>query len=146
MTYPNGEKGRSKICMNECRDMINEALCECNESCLLECFANWLNENQYCVECSQLNEYLKERGFETRVDEDMAAPVAGLATPANVNGMGNPATPTNGGTNAGFYDSAKVGSGDRFDAVASRRSKKTKKRGGKNLLKKFEDFIGKGKM
>lgn len=145
MTYPTLEKGRSKICMNECRDMINEALCECNESCLLECFSNWLNENNYCVECSQLNEYLKKRGFKVRVDED-AAPAAGFATPANVNGMGNPATPTNGGTNAGFYDLAKVGSGDRFDAVASRGSKKSKKRGKKNLLKKFQDFIGKGKM
>ena len=146
MTYPAEEKGRSKICMNECRDMINEALCECNESCLLECFANWLNEKSYCVECSQLNEYLEERGFKTRVDEDMAAPVAGLATPASVNGMGNPATPTNGGTNAGFYDTSKVGSGDRFDAVASRKLKSVKKGKRGNLLKKFEDFIGKNRM
>lgn len=146
MTYPTEEKGRSKICMNECRDMINEALCECNESCLLECFSKWLNENQYCVECSQLNEYLKERGFKTRVDEDMAAPAAGFATPGNVNGMGNPATPTNGGTNAGFYDASKVGSGDRFDAVASRKNKSVKRAKKGNLLKKFEDFIGKNKM
>ncbi len=147
MTYPTGNnEGRSVICMNECRDMINEALCECNESCVLECLTKWLDENEYCVECSQLNEYLNECGYKMRVDEDMAAPAPGLATPANVNGMGNPATPTNGGTNAGFYDATKVGSGDRFDAVASRKLKTSKKGKKSNLLKKFEDFIGKGKM
>lgn len=145
MLYPTGnlKEGRSLVCMEEMANDINEALCECNEACVLECFTNWLNENAYCVECSQLNEYLKNNGYKAKVNEDaMAAPAAGFNTLGNVNGMGNPATPSNGGTNAGFYDSSKSGSGDTFGAT-TRLTRKSKKRS--KLIKKFQDFIGGGK-
>jgi hypothetical protein len=137
MLYPTGEnnEGRDLVCMEELANEINETLCECNESCVLECFTNWLNENSYCVECNQLNSYLKENGYKSRINEDDMGGGGSFNTPGSVNGMGNPATPTNGGTNAGFYDLSKVGSGDKFGSIASRKKGKNK------LIKKFQDFM-----
>lgn len=54
----------------------------------------------------------------------------GLATVSNVGGMGDVSAPSNDGTNAGFYDQSKVGSGDKFS------SKKKKKKN----LKTWKEF------
>lgn len=136
MLYPTGktDEGRDLVCMENLANEINEALCECNESCVLECFTNWLNENNYCVECGQLNNYLKENGYKTQINEDDMGGGA-FNTPGSVNGMGNPTAPTNGGTNAGFYDLSKVGSGDKFGASSYKKKSKNK------MVKKFQDFI-----
>jgi hypothetical protein len=148
MLYPTGKttSGRCLVCMDDHLNEINEKLCECNESCILECLNEWLGENNYCLECWQVNEYLKNKGYKSSINEDgSAAPAAGLSTVANVNGMGNPATPTNGGTNTGFYDTSKVGSGDRFDAVTVGTGAARKKKKNSSLVKKFQQFIKTGK-
>ena len=81
----------------------------------------WLNEKGYCVESWQMKEYLKAKGMEEeKVNEDMgaAAPAPGMATLGNVGGMGNPAPPSSAGaTNAGFYNAANTGSGDKFPSL-----------------------------
>jgi len=94
-----------------------------------------LDEKNWCVECWQVEEALKEAGFlDYSLQEMEGAPMATLAT---TNGMGSvqpPAFPaatqaaSRGGLspNAGFYSSSWQGSGDRFDAVGMR-SKKSKK-------------------
>ena len=127
MFYPTGNStnGRKLVCIDDERKNLDECLdeCNCKESC--NCVENWLGENNYCVEKWQLKNYLRGKGFEAqKIDEDMGAvaapaPAPGLATLGNVGGMGNPAPPTNGGTNAGFYDSTKSGSGDIFNTMSA---------------------------
>ena len=140
MYYPTGKttEGREIICMKENSDLVNEKLGSCDEQCIMECTDNWLNESNACVACDQLNEYLNECGYSLQVNEDggMAAPLATLNTTP---GMGNPATPQNGGTNAGFYNPSLSGSGDKFDSltVGTAAAKKRKK----SLVKKFSDFV-----
>jgi hypothetical protein len=156
MYYPTGKTTGNSclICMDECGTQINEALCECNESCVLSCLENWLNEKNYCVECWQLNEYLCEKGYSARIDEDgvsampapppAAAPGGNYTTLDMVTGMGNPKTPQNDGTNAGFYDTSKVGSGDKFDSMTVGTAAAKKRR--KAMIKKFKDFVDGKKM
>lgn len=152
MFYPTGEKplGKMVICIQDSRPEIEEATSDCNEQCLLECMTDWLNENACCVEGWQLKEYLKERGLdESRIDEDMAAgaaagaPAAGFATLGSVSGMGNPATPQNGGTNVGFYNPNLSGSGDKFSSISAGGSKlKTQK---SKVVNSYLDFLKKKK-
>jgi len=145
MFYPTGDstKGRCLVCMEDENLEIGEALNECNESCMTECMGKWLDEKNYCVEKWQLKEYLKNRGCnEEKIMEDMgaapaptAAPAPGLATLGNVPGMGNPTPPSNDGTNAGFYDASKTGSGDKFPSLtAGTPAAKKKGKKGKNLI------------
>jgi hypothetical protein len=151
MFYPTGEKplGKTIICMNDSMSDIDEATSDCNEECLLECLTGWLNEKACCVECWQLKEYLKNKGLdESRIDEEMAAgaaagaPAAGFATLGTVSGMGNPATPQNGGTNTGFYNSNLNGSGDKFTSISAGGTK-LKKRG--KVVNGYLDFLNKKK-
>jgi len=116
---------------------------------LLECLTEWLNEKACCVECWQLKEYLKNKGLdESRIDEEMAAgaaagaPAPGFATLGTVSGMGNPATPQNGGTNTGFYNSNLNGSGDKFTSISAGGTK-LKKRG--KVVNGYLDFLKKKK-
>jgi hypothetical protein len=145
MYYPTGKtKGdRDLMCMKECYSQVNEKLGSCNEECVMECLDKWLNEENLCVSCNQLNEYLNECGYSLQVNEDggMAAPAPapGLATVATVPGMGNPATPQNGGTNAGFYNPSLSGSGDKFTSLTAGTAAAKKRK--KSLVKKFRDFV-----
>ena len=163
MFYPTGNStnGRKLVCIDDERKNLDECLdeckcnedcncdeCECNESC--NCVENWLGENQYCVEKWQLKNYLKQRGSVIKkLDEDMdgggAAPAAGLNTLGNVGGMGNPAPPTNGGTNAGFYDSSKSGSGDRFNTMSVGTNAAKKKASGKKKMISYKEFVEKNR-
>jgi hypothetical protein len=148
MLYPTGKTtgGRCLVCMSDHLNDINEKLYSCNENCVLECLNEWLSENNYCLECWQVNEYLKNKGYKSKLNEDgSAAPAPGLATVGNVSGMGNPATPTNDGTNAGFYNAAKVGSGDRFDSLTVGTPASRKRKKNSSLVKKFQQFIKTGK-
>lgn len=152
MFYPTGEKplGKTIICMQDSMPEIEEATSDCNEECLLECLTEWLNEKACCVECWQLKEYLKNKGLdESRIDEDMAAgaaagaPAPGLSTLGTVSGMGNPATPQNGGTNTGFYNSNLNGSGDKFTSLSvggTRMKGKDSK-----IVRSYLDFLKKKK-
>ena len=70
-----------------------------------------------------------------------SAPAPGLATLGNVPGMGNPSTPSNDGTNAGFHDLNKTGSGDKFTTLnAGTAAARKKGKKGKNLIS-YIDFI-----
>ncbi len=153
MFYPTGDttKGRCLVCIEDEKPEISEALNECNESCVTECMGKWLEEKNYCVEKWQLKEYLKEMGCnEEKIMEDMgaapaptaaSAPAPGLATLGNVPGMGNPTPPSNDGTNAGFYDPSKTGSGDKFTTLTAGTAASRKKgKKGKNLIS-YMDFI-----
>jgi len=138
MFHPTGKmpNGKTLICMMDEEDELDNVITE------------WLNENNYCVECWQLKEYLKAKGMnEEQVNEDMvaAAPAPGLATLGNVGGMGNPAPPSPAGaTNSGFYNSANNGSGDKFTSLtvgtpAAKAKKHTK------TIVSYLDFIKKKK-
>ena len=107
----------------ELDNIIDE--CESSEQ-YVKAITEWLNENEYCVECWQLKEYLKAKGMEEeKMNEDMVAaapgaPAPGLATLGNVSGMGNPSPPSSAGaTNSGFYNSANNGSGDKFTSLTA---------------------------
>jgi pectin methylesterase-like acyl-CoA thioesterase len=99
------------------------------------------------VETWQLKEYLKGKGMkDDTINEEMsavsAAPAPGLSTLGNVSGMGNPSPPkSDGATNAGFYNMANSGSGDKFSSVnAGTQSAKDKKKHAKTI-KNYVDFI-----
>ena len=47
----------------ELDNIIDE--CESSEQ-YVKAITEWLNENEYCVECWQLKEYLKAKGMEER--------------------------------------------------------------------------------
>lgn len=151
MFYPtgNGTKGRKLVCIDDERKSLDECMneCNCNESC--NCVENWLGENNYCVEKWQLKNYLKGRGLAVqKLDEDMeggAAPAPGLATLGNVGGMGNPGPPTNGGTNAGFYDGSKNGSGDRFGTLTVGTGAANKRGNRKKKMISYKEFIDKNR-
>lgn len=131
MFYPTGTstKGRCLVCMEDEAPQIESCLCECGPDKMLESFKKWLDECNYCVECWQMKENLEKRGVKSEsIDEDMGAgaPAAPAGAPAgsafatlgSTPGMGNVATPQNGGTNVGFYNSTKDGSGDNFPSLA----------------------------
>ena len=101
---------------------LDDIIDECGSSeQYVKAITEWLSENDYCVECWQLKEYLKAKGMdEDKMNEDMvaAAPAPGLATLGNVSGMGNPSPPSSAGaTNSGFYNPANNGSGDKFTSL-----------------------------
>ena len=114
---------------------LDDIIDECGSSeQYVKAITEWLSENDYCVECWQLKEYLKAKGMdEDKMNEDMvaAAPAPGLATLGNVSGMGNPSSPSAAGaTNSGFYNPANNGSGDKFTSLTAgtgaAKNKKTK--------------------
>lgn len=133
MFYPTGNTtgNRSLVCMDDEAPGIEECLSECDSSQMVESLKKWLDENQYCVECWQMKECLMKKGMTSeKLDEDMGAggaPVAPAGAPAGsafatlntTSGMGMVAPPTNGGTNAGFYNSSKDGSGDKFPSLTA---------------------------
>ena len=151
MFYPTGNStnGRKLVCIDDERKNLDECLdeCNCKESC--NCVENWLGENNYCVEKWQLKNYLRGKCFEVqKIDEDMgavAAPAPGLATLGNVGGMGNPAPPTNGGTNSGFYDNAKNGTGDIFNTMSAGTNAARKKSGRKKKMISYKEFVEKNR-
>jgi len=132
MFYPTGKntKGRCLVCVDDESDNLEEQYSKCGPENIIESVSKWLDENNYCMEKWQLKKYLESKGCQdcSRIDEDMDGGGAGLATLGSVNGMGNPATPTNDGTNAGFYNPAMVGSGDKFTSISSggKRNRKRK--------------------
>jgi hypothetical protein len=151
MFHPTGKmpNGKTLICMMDEEDELDNVIDECESpSQYVEAITEWLNENDYCVECWQLKEYLKAKGMnEDQVNEDMvaAAPAPGLSTLGNVGGMGNPAPPSPAGaTNSGFYNPANNGSGDKFSSLtvgtpAAKAKKHTK------TIVSYLDFIKKKK-
>lgn len=164
MFYPTGNStnGRKLVCIDDERKNLDECLdeCNCKESCNCDdcdckescnCVENWLGENNYCVEKWQLRNYLKSRGTVIRkMYEDMGAvaapaPAPGLATLGNVGGMGNPAPPTNGGTNSGFYDTTKNGSGDIFNTMSAGTNAARKKAKGKKKMISYKEFVEKNR-
>lgn len=155
MLYPTGKttKGRCLVCMEDEAPEIEKALRECGTSGLMESFRRWLDENKYCVECWQMKKHLTERGMAPeKLDEEMggapAAPSAPAGAPAgsafatlgSTPGMGNVATPTNGGTNVGFYNPAKSGSGDKFPSLTVG-TQAAKGRGKKKSIATYGDFV-----
>lgn len=162
MLYPTGKTtgNRCLVCMEDEKPQIEECLSECGTDQMFETFKKWLDENSYCVECWQMKEYLQAKGVPAdRIDEDMgagapaapSAPAGGaagsaFATLGSTPGMGIAAPPTNGGTNAGFYDASKDGSGDKFPSLAvgtpaAASNKKRKNR----AIASYLDFIKKKK-
>jgi hypothetical protein len=148
MFYPTGNStnGRNLVCIEDERKNIDSCVdgCNCNESC--NCVENWLDQNDYCVEKWQLKDYLKGKGFALqKLDEDMdggsAPPATGLATLDNVGGMGNPISPTNGGTNSGFYDNSKNGSGDKFSTLTVGTGAANKKGKSKKKMISYREFV-----
>ena len=150
MFHPTGKlpKGKTLICMIDEEDTLDDIIDECQSSDqYVSAITEWLNENDYCVECWQMKEYLKAKGMdELKMNEDMvaAAPAPGLATLGTVGGMGNPAPPSAAGaTNAGFYNPGNQGSGDKFPSLtAGTPAARTKK---KKTVASFLDFIKKRK-
>jgi hypothetical protein len=150
MFHPTGKlpEGKTLICMMDEEDTLDDIIDECQSSDqYVSVITEWLNENEYCVECWQMKEYLKAKGMdETKMNEDMvaAAPAPGLATLGTVGGMGNPAPPSAAGaTNAGFYNSVNQGSGDKFPSLTvGTPAAKSKK---KKTVASFLDFIKKRK-
>jgi hypothetical protein len=151
MFYPTGNStnGRKLVCIDDERKNIDSYLdeCNCDESC--NCVENWLNQNDYCVEKWQLRNYLKGEGSGVRkIDEDMdggAAPAPGLSTLGNVGGMGNPVAPTNDGTNSGFYDTTKTGSGDKFTTLSAGTNAANKKGRSKKKMISYKEFVQKNR-
>jgi hypothetical protein len=146
MFYPTLEN-RCLVCMKDEEREIDEAVANCEDSKILEALTEWLNEKEYCVEKRQLEKYLADKGIVQKIDEDGmgGAPAAGLATLGDVGGMGNPATPSNGGTNAGFYDAGRSGSGDKFPSLnVGTPAAKKKLKHSKTLLS-YLDFVKGGK-
>ena len=150
MFYPTGNStnGRKLVCIDDERKNIDSYLdeCNCDESC--NCVENWLNQNDYCVEKWQLRNYLSGPSGVRKIDEDMdggAAPAPGLSTLGNVGGMGNPVSPTNDGTNAGFYDSTKTGSGDKFNTMSAGTNAANKKGRGRKKMISYKEFIQKNR-
>jgi hypothetical protein len=96
-----------------------------------------------------LKEYLYNKGMDAAklIEDDGGggAPAAGLATLGNVGGMGNPAPPTNGGTNSGFYDSTKSGSGDIFNTMSAGTNAARKKAKGKKKMISYKEFVEKNR-
>jgi len=149
MFHPTGNspKGKTLICMEDVENELDDIIDECEPSKMVEGITNWLNEQGYCVECWQMKEYLKAKGLsEETVNEDMAAaaPAPGLATLGTVSGMGNPAPPSSAGaTNAGFYNPANQGSGDKFPSLTVGTPAAKSKKG--RSVATFLDFIKKRK-
>jgi hypothetical protein len=110
-----------------------------------------LDENNWCVECWQVENALQEAGFlDYSLQEMEGAPMATLAT---TNGMGSvqpPAFPaatqaaSRGGLspNQGFYSSTWNGSGDTFNATStsSKRKKAKEVKTPPRKFKKVQDF------
>ena len=127
MFHPTGKlpNGKTLICMMDEEEELDSIIDECGSSKqYVKAVTEWLNENDYCVECWQLKEYLKAKGMEEgKMNEDMvaaAAPAPGLATLGNVSGMGNPSPPSSAGaTNSGFYNPGNNGSGDKFTSLTA---------------------------
>jgi hypothetical protein len=126
MFHPTGQlpNGKTLICMMDEEEELDNIIDDCESSeQYVKAVTEWLNENDYCVECWQMKEYLKAKGMEEeKMNEDMvaAAPAPGLATLGNVSGMGNPAPPSSAGaTNSGFHDSSNNGSGDKFTSLTT---------------------------
>jgi hypothetical protein len=151
MFHPTGNspKGKTLICMEDVELELDDLIDECEPAKMVESITKWLDEKGYCVECWQMKEYLKAKGMdENAINEDMAAaapaPAPGLATLGNVSGMGNPAPPSAAGaTNAGFYNPANQGSGDKFTTLTVGTPAAKSKKG--KMVASYLDFIKKRK-
>lgn len=136
MFYPTGKSpnGKTLVCLEDCRCDIDEATKNCTDDCLVECMTEWMNENDCCCEEWQFKNYLKGRGMkDNKVNEDVGA---GLSSLGSTPGMGNVVSPSNGGTNSGFYNDSLNGSGDNFSS-SMRISTRNKKRS----IKSYKDFM-----
>jgi hypothetical protein len=146
MFYPKLEN-RCLVCMKDEENEIEEALSNKQSPEILDALTEWLNEKSYCVEKVQLEKYLADRGIVMKIEEDDmggGSPGPALTSLGDVNGMGNPTPPSNDGTNAGFYDVTKSGSGDRFTTlVAGTPAAKNKKYKNYKSLLSYVDFIKK---
>lgn len=147
MFYPTGDgtKGRCLVCMKNEKANIKKAIEECESA--KAGIDKWLDENEYCVESWQIKKYLAKLGMnKLKINEEGeggGAPAAGFNTLGNVGGMGNPSPPTNGGTNAGFYDSSKNGSGDKFGSLGVGAVPSKNKYGKKKRLLAYQEFLKK---
>jgi hypothetical protein len=150
MFHPTGQlpNGKTLICMMDEEEELDDIIYDCESSeQYVKAVTEWLNENDYCVECWQLKEYLKAKGMdEDKMNEDMgaAAPAPGLATLGNVSGMGNPSPPSSAGaTNSGFYDSTNNGSGDKFTSLTAGTGAAKKKKA--KTVDNYLEFVKKRK-
>ena len=127
MFYPTGNntKGRMLVCISDIEPELDDRTCDCDDSCMVGCVGEYLQEKNYCTECWQMKEYLKGKGMgDERIDEDMEGGLASLDT---VGGMGMVAPPTR----------TSTGSGDKFDSltIGTPAAKKSKRK-----LMRFSDF------
>ena len=108
-----------------------------------------LDEKNWCVECWQVEEALKEAGFlDYSLQEMEGAPMASVATTPGMGAVQPPTFPaatqaaSRGGLspNAGFYSQSWQGSGDKFDAVGMRSKKKGSKNPTSPKFKRVQDF------
>jgi len=154
MFYPSGEtpNGKTVVCIEDERAELDKLTEGCEDFLAVEEITEWLAEHDYCVEAWQMKEYLISKGVnESIVNEDMAAggapapagaPAAGFATLGTVTGMGNPATPQNGGTNSGFYNNSLNGSGDKFSTLtAGTAAGKKEKKKTRKIVTSYLDFV-----
>jgi hypothetical protein len=140
--YPTGSTtaGRCVVCLEDEELPVNEY----NDTprSIERKLKEYLDENQYCVETWQAEQYMHSNGYpeyEMKLSEEMGGDMGGgFASLDSTPGMGNVATPQMDGTNSDFY-SGKVGSGDKFPTLTVG-TPAAKKRGNKRLFKSFEEF------
>ena len=146
MFYPTGEStnGREIIDLDGYEDKVNDI--QEGRGSFLESIRSWLDEKEYCVEKSQLKEFMKSCGCSEEEISEMEGGDGGgsFASLGSTPGMGDVSAPSSGGTNADFYG-GEVGSGDVFTSLtvgtpASKNKKKGKKRG-LSLIYDFDKFV-----
>jgi hypothetical protein len=69
MFHPTGPspKGKILICMEDVEEEIDDIIHDTESGKMVEALTKWLDENEYCVECWQMKEYLKAKGMDENV-------------------------------------------------------------------------------
>jgi hypothetical protein len=143
MFFPTGNttQGHTIVCLCCCDDLpYHEAETSSAEE-ILESICEWMQENAYCTESWQVENYIQKCGYP---DFSMQESEGGMASLNTTPGMGAVTPPTGPGTNANFYNTANQGSGDKFPsltagtpAAQNKKGKKTKSR----TIQNFSDFV-----
>jgi hypothetical protein len=143
MFFPTGNttQGHTIVCLCCCDDLpYHEAETSSAEE-ILESICEWMQENAYCTESWQVENYIQKCGYP---DFSMQESEGGMASLNTTPGMGAVTPPTGPGTNANFYNAAKQGSGDKFTSLTvgtpsaqNKKGKKTKSR----TIQNFSDFV-----
>jgi len=144
MFFPTGNttQGHTIVCLCCCDDLpYHEAETSSAEE-ILESICEWMQENAYCTESWQVENYIQKCGYP---DFSMQESEGGMASLNTTPGMGPVTPPTGPGTNANFYDASKEGSGDKFDTLTvvspSAKRKAEGKKPRKKIIQSFSDFM-----